>query len=442
MTIDELEKLLFQRARAGMKLGLERMQRALAQLGHPERCAPVLHVAGTNGKGSTCAFLESACRASGLRTGLYTSPHLQRFGERFRIDGTPASDEALLEAFAKLRRDVPWALAEVPDGLTFFELVTLLGFVALAEARPDVLVVEVGLGGRLDATNVVDPLVACLTPIDDDHREYLGDTPAEIALEKAGIIKAGRPVVSARQAGDVREVLVRVARERGADIEFEGEDFVLDGAETALEFASRDGRRDALALGLAGPHQAGNAAVAIRALEQARMHGLAITDAGIAKGLAAARWPGRFERLGAHPEVVLDGAHNPHGARALAEALRRLAPDKPLHLVIGLLADKDATPMLAALAPLAATIVTTTPSSTRALAAHELRQKLASMGFESEAIDSPRNAFAQARKRAGADERVVVCGSLYLVGEVRGELRGESFGGPSEQFEPTSTPSE
>jgi dihydrofolate synthase/folylpolyglutamate synthase len=439
MSIAALESLLFARTRGGMVLGLDRMQRAVAMLGHPERRAPVLHVAGTNGKGSTCALLEAICRASGLRTALYTSPHLQRFNERFRVDGAPASDDALLAAFETIRGAAPWTLDEPPVGLTFFELVTLLAFVAFAEAKPDVMVVEVGLGGRLDATNVVEPLVACITPVDLDHAEYLGETRALIAGEKAGIIKSGKPLVSARQAPDAAEVIATAAARCDAPLSVEGRDFSLTECADGLVYRSSNVTLEKLRLGLRGPHQRGNAAVALRTLELAREAGLATTDEGLRRGLAEARWPGRYELIRHAPDLYLDGAHNPHGARALAEALRRELDGRRLHLVMGLLADKSAPGILEPLLPLASTLTVTTPSSARALPAAELALEAARLGKAARVEAHPEAALEQALAGAATSDLVLVCGSLYLVGELRAALLGERRGGPSEaQFRPAS----
>lgn len=414
MTYEELEAFLFARARAGMKLGLERMQRALDALGHPERSAPVIHVAGTNGKGSVCAFIERACREAGLRTALYTSPHLERFGERLRFDGVALGEDEIVRRFEAIRARVPWVCGDGGEALTFFELVTLLGFEAIAARGVDVAVVEVGLGGRFDATNVVAPRLTCVAPVGLDHQEFLGDSLAQIAWEKAGIIKPGVPVVSARQEPEALAVIERVGRELGAPLSVEGRDFELP---------------DEVEVGLRGAHQRSNAAVAWRALELSR---LPIPAAARRRGIARATWPGRLETVRQSPDVVLDGAHNPHATKALVAAVRELFPRRPVQLVLGVLADKDAREMLADLAPMAERIIATAPSSPRAVPAEQLAALVRERHREVEVVSDAKQAVERAMARARPDEVVVVCGSLYLVGEVRAYLRGEKSGGPSE----------
>jgi len=430
-----MEAFLFGRARAGMKLGLERMEHALAALGHPERAAPVLHVAGTNGKGSTCALLERSLRAAGRRTALYTSPHLEAFAERFRIDFAPFDEARLCATFDELRTRVPWAFADTSEGLTFFELVTLLGFAALERARPDVAIVEVGLGGRLDATNVVSPAVCCITPIGLDHQEFLGPDLASIAAEKAGITKPGVPVVSARQAPEALAVIAHAATAAGAPLEIEGRDFTLAPEADGLVYRSRDRVLTHLTLGLAGPHQHTNAAVALRALE---LSGLVVDEAAMRTGLSEATWPGRFERIDTAPDTYLDGAHNGHAAEALAATLRAERPGETWQLVLGLLADKDAGPVLDALAPLAACVHVTEPPSPRALGREALASMLRSRGVDAVVHTSPGEALAAARVEAGRQGAVIACGSLYLVGALRAAVRGAVPTGPSEWLQPAS----
>lgn len=421
MTYAEMEAELFSRARHGMKLGLDRMERALVELGHPERCAPAFHVAGTNGKGSVCAFLSSACQASGLRTGLYTSPHLEHFGERFQVDGIPASEESILQTYLEMRDRLPWAF-EGSEALTFFELVTLLGFHFFAKAKVDVMVIEVGLGGRLDATNVLLPLVSCITLIGFDHQEYLGHKLDQIATEKAGILKPGVPAVVAQQVPEVESAIERRAVELEIMIQREGREFETLPASTRL--------------GLRGDHQRSNASVAKQALLLARTRGLPLSLDAIAVGLAEAHWPGRLETVQRSPEVVLDGAHNPDGARALAEALRTLYAGRRRHLVIGVLGDKDARSLVETLAPLADLLTITQPNSPRALAASALA---AMVPYDIPVIVEPVaiEAVQHAIQQAGADDVIVLCGSLYLVGEVRAGLRGKQSGGPREMLAPS-----
>jgi dihydrofolate synthase/folylpolyglutamate synthase len=386
-----------------MRFGLERVERALDALGHPERAAPVLHVAGTNGKGSTCAMAAAALRAAGLTVGLYTSPHLEAFNERIQVDGRPIADADLAAAAEAVRAACPWHEAGAPEErLTYFEFATLAAFVHLARARVDAAVVEVGLGGRLDATNAVAPAVTAVARIGLDHTQLLGDTVEAVAREKAGIFKRGVPaVVHAHQPPGVLEVLAAEAARAGAPFQVAPPGW--DGP-----------------MALLGPHQRGNAGLAAAALRALRGAGLPVGEEAVAAGIAGASWPGRLERLGG---VLLDGAHNPDGAAALAAALAALHPGRPAELVFGVLGDKDHRGMLAALAPVARRLHLVAPATPRARPAAEVAALAASLGVDAHVHDGVAAAIACARA-AAAGAPVVVAGSLYLVGEARGLLRG------------------
>ena len=381
-----------------MRFGLHRVERALEALGHPERACPALHVAGTNGKGSTCAMVSAALQAAGLRTGLYTSPHLTAFNERIRVDGRPIGDDALAEVVESLRRACPWHDAGGPDErLTYFEFATVLAFHHLARVGVAAAVIEVGLGGRLDATNVLHPAVTAVARIGLDHTQLLGDTIEAVAREKAGIFKPGVvAVVSAAQPPGALETLRAEAARVGAPFE--------------VAPAGWGGP-----LALLGPHQQGNAGLAAAALRALRRSGLPIDEAAIARGLATASWPGRLERMG---RVLLDGAHHPDGAAALAAALAALHPGRPLEIVFGVLADKDHRGMLAALAPAARRLHLVAPASARARPAAEVAGEAAALGVEADVHDGLAEALDCAL-RADPSGPVVVAGSLYLVGEAR-----------------------
>ena len=417
MTFDELTRLLFPRTNFGMKFGLERMRKALTALGDPHLCAQTLHVAGTNGKGSTCAFAESALRAAGMRVGLYTSPHLRHFCERIRVDGADLPEERAAALFAGILERVPWALDA--DGLTFFELATLLAFLAFAEASVQVMVIEVGLGGRLDATNVVAPLACAIAPLSLEHTQHLGPTLTHIAREKAGIIKEGVPCVSAGQAREAALVLQAVADRAGARLWRPGRDYRFESrvAEPFCYAGPGEGAWQVHAEpSLPGHHQRANAALACGLLEAASRRGLPITADHAARGLASARWPGRLQRISERPVVWLDGAHNPHAARALAASLPALLEGRSLQLVFGALADKDAAAMLAAIAPLAAGVHLCAPASPRALDPASLVASFPA----ARVYQSARAALDAARSAAGEGGAVLCCGSLYLVGELIG----------------------
>lgn len=383
-----------------MRFGLERMERALEALGHPERAYPILQVGGTNGKGSTCAMAAEALRAAGHRVGLYTSPHLVRFNERIQVDGRAIDDAALAARVDAIRRACPWHAAG-PERLTYFEFATLAGLLHLAEERVTAAVVEVGLGGRFDATTAATPAVTAVARIGLDHTQLLGDTVEQVALEKAGIFKAGVPaVVHAGQPPGALEVLRSEAARRGAPLE--------------VAPAGWDGE-----IGLPGPHQRGNAGLAAAALRALRAAGVPVDEAAIRRGIATARWPGRLEEVAG---VLLDGAHNPQGAAALAAALEALHPGRPVELVLGVLADKDHAGMLAALAPAVRRFHLVAPVSARARPAADLLARALALGADAHAHAGLAEAVSCARAAAGEQGVVCVAGSLYLVGEARALL--------------------
>lgn len=382
-----------------MKFGLERMQRALDALGHPERELAVLHVGGTNGKGSTCAMAAEALRIAGHRVGLYTSPHLVRFHERICIDGDEISDGALAARVAEVRRACPWHDG-APDGerLTYFEFATLLALLHFARERATAAVLEVGLGGRFDATNAVLPRVTAVSRIGLDHVHLLGDTLDAIAREKAGIFKPGVPAVVAHaQPQEALAALRAEAARRGAP---------LSVAEAAWEGP----------IALRGPHQRGNAALAAAALRLLDGAGVRVPQEAIARGIATARWPGRLEEVA---DAVLDGAHNPDGAAALAAALPVLYPGRPVEMVFGVLSDKDHRGMLEALAPRARRLHLVAPPTARARLPESYRSFAASLGPAVDEHGGVGEAIACAREAARDGALVCVAGSLYLVGAAR-----------------------
>lgn len=398
---------LIARQRFGVELGLERMQRLLRALGDPLGALPVVHLAGTNGKGSTAATIAAALRAAGHRVGLYTSPHLERFNERIEIVGQPIDDDEL----GALLDEV----LSADEKATFFEVATAVAFLAFGRHELDVAVVETGLGGRLDATNVVRPRLTVLTSIARDHASVLGETLAEIAGEKAGIIKAGVPVVAALPAdASVREVLVQRAAASAAPLLLEGRDFHGEpDDEGRLIFTSSAGRTSGLELALAGRHQLQNAALALAALEQLAGLGLPTSLAQRRGALATVRWPGRLERRG---RFLLDCAHNPAGVAALVASL---SPAEPRVLLFAALADKEAEAMLHGLRPLARRALFTCVDSPRALPPAQLA---ALWQGDARLAKNPRQALEMLDD--GSDTTVLVCGSAYLVGEVRALLSG------------------
>jgi len=331
----------------GWDLKLESVRRALSLLGDPQSEFPTLHVAGTNGKGSTSAIAHAVLERQRLRVGLFTSPHLSDFRERIRVGDGEIGEEAVVELVAEIRD----RLSSRDVELTFFELTTVLAFLWFARERVDAAVVEVGLGGRLDATNVLVPRAAVVTTIGYDHERYLGSTLEAIAAEKAGIFKPSVPAVIGRVGEPAATVLRKIAREQESPLRCLGEDFRAVAAGEAFDYIGRRTVRG-LRCGLRGRFQTDNAAVALAALEDGGWLE-AIPDDVVREGVGAVRWPGRLEVIGEKPCVVLDGAHNPSGVEALCDELPAIAAGRPIHLVFGVLADKRWLEMVERLAPLA-----------------------------------------------------------------------------------------
>ena len=394
-------------------LGLDRTRNVLARLSRPETSAPSLHVAGTNGKGSVCAMAERALRSAGLRTGFYSSPHLLAFEERIRIDGVPISDDTLARAVSAVRD------AGAGLDLTYFEFATAMAFWAFRDAAVDVMVLETGLGGRLDATNVVEPVAAAITALGMDHTRILGSTLAEIAFEKAGILKPGLTCAVAKPLPEAAAVLSARALAVGATLWTEGRDFALE----ENRYRGPTLTLDDVQVGLRGPHQRQNAALALALLEIAAPRLAApVPPAALRTGIKDARWPGRLEIVtppAASPgvEVILDGAHNPPAAEALERAIRALWPGRAVTMVFGVLDDKELGPMLRTLLPLARQVLLTTPSSPRARPAESYLAEARAIRRETEAIPDPREAIHRAVAEAPPGELVLICGSLYLVAE-------------------------
>ena len=394
---------LFSLERLGMKFGLENIARLTAALGNPHRAFHSVLVAGTNGKGSVTAMVERGLRAAGHRTGRYTSPHLLRLEERFVIDGCEVSTERLREAARRVR-------AAVTTPPTFFEFATAAAFVLFEEAAVEIAVLEVGLGGRLDATNVVTPMATAITSIDFDHQAQLGDTLAAIAREKAGIVRPSVPLVCGPLPGEAEDVIRTVCLEAGAPL-------VKAPADLQPPF-------DAAPLALRGRHQRTNAAVAIELLRALDGRGVRVEWPAMLAAISEVEWPGRLEELdGPHAaRVLLDAAHNPAGARALAASLIEMGWQEAV-LVLGCVRDKDVPAILAGLLPqTAGLIICTQPDTPRALSATELAT-LAGQAAPARHIDAVADPAAALRQACAIHPRVVVAGSIFLVGPLRGILR-------------------
>ena len=400
-------------------LNLDRMRALLSRLGDPHQAFPAIHIAGTKGKGSIAAMAESILRAAGYRTGLYTSPHLHTFRERMRVNGELASRESI----ARQMDDIEPHVAAVP-GVTWFEIVTALGFHHFSRSRIDMGVIEVGLGGRFDATNVVTPLVSVIASLSLDHTAWLGDTLDKIAFEKAGIIKPGVPVVSAPQKPEALAVLERVAAERGSALTVIGRDLPYSCAALPFSESGSAGVEVRVAdhtfrVPLAGEHQADNAVLALAAVRQAKgrlTDDDAVADDDAARGLARVHWPGRFEIARRDPPLVIDGAHNADSAGRLAATLEAVFPGARWTLVFGASSDKDIAGMLHALLPSTDRVIVTRAHSTRAA---DLESIAGSVSDHARPVEIA-SGVAEAMGRAlEADAPTVVTGSLYVVAEAR-----------------------
>ena len=423
--MDPVSERLRARHPQRIDLSLDRMRVLCAALGDPQhRLPPVIHVAGTNGKGSTVALIRAIAEAAGLKVHAYTSPHLVRFNERIRLAGKLIEDEALNAILDRIEA----AMAETGSEATVFESTTAAAFLAMAETPADLAIIEVGLGGVLDATNVIErPLLSVITPVDYDHAEFLGTDLAGIASEKAGVLKAGAPAVIARQREEAMAAIERRAADVHARLTVRGVDFDAWAERGGLAFQTAELFMDLPAPALAGAHQIDNAALAVAAAVE-----LDLPEAAIAEGLKAVRWPARLQRISAGPygeaaraaeaELWLDGGHNPHAAKALAAFLaeRQARAPRPLALICGMLSNKDAGGFFAALKDSQATVFTVgfdgAAADPTALAAVARGHGLAATpaGSVSEALDLA--------LRLGAG-RVAICGSLYLAGEVLGASR-------------------
>lgn len=421
-----------QQARA-VKFDLHNIRVICESMGHPEHRFASVHIAGTNGKGSTAAMLASILQAAGLRCGLYTSPHLLRINERIRLDGAEISDAQFAESFTRVLVAIEEGLAAgtLPAHPTYFECVTSMAFDFFSRAGAEIAVIEVGLGGRLDSTNVIVPQVAVITQIDFDHENFLGHSIEEIAVEKAGIIKPGARVVSAAENPAAKAVVASRCAEQGARL------VEIDSAARVSKLSAESGRyhfRLALAdeigggdssrpleiaLALAGRYQVRNAVTAAAAARLLAERGYAIGDAAIIRGLESVRWPGRLERLQERPAVFLDGSHNPAGAREVLEFWREHLAGRRIHLIYGAMRDKAIDEVAGLLFPEAATVLLTQSPQPRSLSAQALAEMTSHLAETVEVIREPGAALERALEIAGPDDVVFATGSLYLVGDLR-----------------------
>jgi dihydrofolate synthase/folylpolyglutamate synthase len=412
---------------AAAKFDLENITILAERLGRPDRAYPSAHIAGTNGKGSTAAFLESVLRRSGFRTGLNTSPHLEKINERIRVNGEEISDQAFAEAFTRIQalNEELLAAGKLRAHPTYFECVTAMAFEYFASERVDFGVFEVGLGGRLDATNILTPLVSVITRVDFDHESFLGHSLAEIAMEKAGILKPGVPLILAEQWPEALEVIRARAGELGCPVietraAFRiAREWTENGCSRASVTENASGWSFELSPQLPGKFQIQNSLNAVAAARYLQKRGYRISDDAIAQGIAEAVWPGRLEKLQSDPDVYLDGAHNPSAARELAAFLEQYLAGRKIWLIFGALRDKAVDEMAGVLFPLAAEVIFTQPRTSRAISVTRLAEITSHDAARFAVVPEPEAALEHALNRAAPHDAIVVAGSLYLVGQLR-----------------------
>jgi len=435
MTYEESVRYLFSLGRelasprqaSATKFDLVGISTLCEYLGQPQRAFESVHIAGTNGKGSTAAMIDSILRTAGLRTGLYTSPHLERINERVRLDGREISDTDFAATFTRLHAAIEELLAagRLAAHPTFFECMTALAFEFFAKGGAQFAVCEVGMGGRLDATNILLPEVAVITQIDFDHENYLGHSIEEIAGEKAGIIKPGARVVSAAEHLIARVVIRRRVAEQSAflvEIEnaFRIEDVTSrNGCFSFTAIATDSGARIPVALPLPGRFQLRNALTAIAAARMLADRGALIDDDAISRGLAATSWPGRLERIAEQPEIYVDGTHNPAGAREIAVFWDAFLTGRNIFLIYGAMRDKAVDEIAGLLFPRASAVILTSPAQPRAISASVLAEMTGHHARRVEVVPDPGEALERALELASPEDVIFITGSLFLVGDLR-----------------------
>ncbi|MDI6853589.1 MAG: folylpolyglutamate synthase/dihydrofolate synthase family protein [Deltaproteobacteria bacterium] len=416
----QAEAWVFDLQKYGIKFGLSSTIRLVERLGLPYQQGRYVHLAGTNGKGSVAAMLSAVLTRAGYPVGLFTSPHLVHFQERYRLNDRDISAGRLLDLINQVR-----AVIDASEPPTFFEFATAMAFLFFFQEKADPVILETGMGGRLDATNIVQPLVSVITNISMDHMEFLGHTLSAVAGEKAGIIKPGAPLVTGAEQKRVLNLFKQRCRELGSPMYVRGVDFHSRGGPGGqFSYEGLAWKLEHLLTNLPGRHQYRNAAVALAALEVLEGQGFTIPEAAIRAGLQQARWPGRLEQTAQDPRVILDGAHNPAAARVLAESLKRLRKNGRVIMVLGIMADKDFPAIIGRLLPQADMAIFTQPRYYRAAKPEVLAQKAQAYGIETLVEPRVADAVRRAQSLAGPQDRIVVTGSLYTVGEAKEYLEG------------------
>lgn len=417
MTYDEALAVIHQTPWKRHQPTLSRIKELMSLLGDPQDKLRFIHITGSNGKGSTAALTASVLQQAGYRVGLCTSPYIHRFNERMRINGEPISDKEL----AELTEKVFSAAKKMSDTPTEFEFVNAITFEFFARHSCDIVVLEVGLGGRLDATNVIKaPIAAVITAIGLEHTEFLGDTLEKIAFEKAGIIKSGCQAILGENPPEVRAAVAEVCREKGVSLKItSGNSFTVEKVTAQYQLLRGDDQTE-YRLPLLGAHQRQNLACALAAIEAAKESGFAISNEAIQKGIAAAHWIGRFERLSAAPDFFVDGGHNPQCAETLAKTIKDIYGEKKVIFLIGVLADKDIEGILSPVLPMAKAVFTITPPVPRAMESATLSALLKErFGVDSTPFGAIRDGITAALGFAASNDVIIAFGSLYSVGEIR-----------------------
>lgn len=412
---------LYGRRRFSIRPGTGRIEALLDRLGHPERHFRSVHIVGTNGKGSSAAFLSSILTAAGYRTGLFTSPHLINYSERFRVNGHEVTPK-------RLDRLIAYVLEHAEPDDTFFELTTALACCWFAECDVQLAVLEAGMGGQADATAAIPALATLITPIAFDHQQWLGTSLAAIAAEKTAIAQPGSPIVCAPQKLEALETITSYCDANRSRLLLAERDFQAHWQDdTRFHYSGLRHRLDGLTPGLPGRYQLWNGACALALAEQLADSGVVVTGAALTNGIADARWPGRMERfpLPNNLELLLDGAHNPAGAAALADSLRHDQAGRRIILVLGVMADKELDGLLQQLLPMAEVVITVAPDQERALSAEQLAAQCVANGHSAHAAGTVEQGIFRAQDLAGAGDLIVVAGSLFTVGEARAMLTGQ-----------------
>ncbi|MTI81541.1 MAG: bifunctional folylpolyglutamate synthase/dihydrofolate synthase [Firmicutes bacterium] len=403
----------------GINLGLDRIRELLRRLGDPHLKIKVIHVGGTNGKGSTVSMTASILQAAGYKVGTFISPHLHRYSERFCINGEEISEEQVVALVTELRPHLDNMALEGFEHPTEFEVSTAMACFYFYQQQVDFAVLEVGLGGAIDSTNVVQPLVAVITNVSLDHMDYLGNTVREVAKVKAGIIKEGVPLVTATNDPEALTVIEETCNEQKVPITIVGQDVTWQEKDGQLTVISKKHHYHGINLSLLGEHQRVNAATAVATVEELHAYDVSITDDNVCKGLARVTWPGRFEVIMGNPTVVLDGAHNTEGARMLANTLKQQFPNRSIVLVLGMLGDKEREKVVSILTPLASTVVITKPNNPRSGDWQRLAELAKNYVPKVDIIESIPKAVDKGLELASKEDVVCITGSFYMLAEAR-----------------------